>query len=371
MRPARSADSPLLAPIFQAIVSFSFLLCTLLIPFPHLSQFHHTHIEQRGLSIQPLTLRNSQSWTSTPQLHPPRPRMLRVLPIHLKSRRKHRLAKFLTVKIRNERCGRTHSTRLLRSLGSSALFPLLLVCVPLSLFLTHSPSVYRNPIASEECQQVVGALSSLLKDLPPRPTKKDGKSASNIVKVAVDQKSKFAELVIGLNSVTRALENDELRLVISTRDLSPSRVIQHLPVLCAMRQIPLCPLSMTSQALAQLMGASEIRTVICFGFKRVEGVSVWDDIVSLVSSKSPAIDVPWIPPQGSAFHLSSIVGRGSEKASDMKTKRLQTLGKLKVRKIQHTAPIKPPKQSIKPAKKASSTPSTTVTVSKRASTATR
>lgn len=209
----------------------------------------------------------------------------------------------------------------------------------------------------------------MLKDLPPRATKKDRKSASTVVKVPENQKAKFSELVIGLNSVTRALEKDELRLVISTRDLSPSRVIQHLPVLCAMRQIPLCPLPMTSQSLAELMGASEIRTVICFGFKRAKGVSVWDDIVSLVSSKSPAIDVPWIPPHGSAFHLSSVVAQVSEKPSDMKAKRLQTLGKLKVRKIQHTAPIKPPKQSLKQAKKAATTPF--ASASKHASSATR
>lgn len=181
----------------------------------------------------------------------------------------------------------------------------------------------------------------MLKDMPTRPTKQ-----APVVKVSDAQKKKFAELVVGLNSVTRALEKDELRLVVSTRDFAPARAIQHLPVLCAMRQIPLCPLPMTSQALAELMGSSDLRTVICFGFKRVQGDSDWNDVVSLVSSKSPAIDVPWIPSQGSTSQLTpSSIPMPTQ--GGLKAKRLHSLVKLKVRKIQHTAPVKPAKHSTK------------------------
>lgn len=190
----------------------------------------------------------------------------------------------------------------------------------------------------------------MLKDVPPRPTKKHPLPASKEPK-ARDTTLKYSEIVIGLNAVTRALEKDQLRLVVSTRDLSPSRVIQHLPVLCALRKVPICPISMTSQALAKLMGSSELRTVICFGFKRTNDASVWDKIVSLVVSKSPSIDVPWVPTNGTVLQRASEMAIPKLKVSDMKAKRQQTLAKLKVRKIQHTAPIKPPKTTQKAPKK--------------------
>jgi ribosomal protein L7Ae-like RNA K-turn-binding protein len=206
-------------------------------------------------------------------------------------------------------------------------------------------------------QQVVGALSSMLKDMPPRLQRKRRNMAEPPSPIPESLKQKFGELIIGLNSVTRALEKDELRLVVSTRDLSPSRVIQHLPVLCTLRSVPICPISMTSQALAELLGASEIRTVICMGFKRTNKPSEWDEIVSLISSKTPAIDVPWIPSNASSLNISSAEMDIEPSNQTMKAKRQQTkLARLKVRKSQHTAPIKPSKNIQKVAKASSSAP---------------
>lgn len=200
-------------------------------------------------------------------------------------------------------------------------------------------------------QQVVGALSSVLKEMPPRKRHPEIESDES-------QKQKFGEVVVGLNEVTRGLEKDELRLVICTRDLSPSRVIQHIPVLCTMRSVPLCPLNMSPQAIAELMGASGIRTVICMGFKRTANESEWDAVVKSISSKCPRIDVPWVSFSDSSSTVSSSTDGDNPSKHSVKAKRQIELAKLKVRKIQHTAPIKPPKAkpiampSTKPAKTA-------------------
>ena len=163
----------------------------------------------------------------------------------------------------------------------------------------------------------------------------------------------FGELVFGLNAVTRALEKDEVRLVVCTRDLTPARALQHLPVLCAFRSVPLCPLSMTSQSFAELMGSSEIRTVICMAFKRVDSSSC-DELVSLISSKCPKIDIPWAPSKTSLPSINATVASQKPSETSIKNQRKASLARLKVRKIEHTAPIKPPKSQQKVAKASSS-----------------
>lgn len=164
-------------------------------------------------------------------------------------------------------------------------------------------------------------------------------------------KENFEDIVLGLNAVTRALEKNQLRLVICTRDLTPARALQHLPVLCAMKLVPLCPISMTSQSLAELFGEAEIRTVICMGFKRPidEKNDERKEIVSLIASKCPILDIPWIPSQEAISSISSAVSnRIANNTEQRKGKGVVTkLQALRVRKIQHTAPIKPPKQPLK------------------------
>lgn len=185
-------------------------------------------------------------------------------------------------------------------------------------------------------QQVIGALSSMLKNMPSRVRK--GAQGSD-----KSENEIYGELVVGLNQVTRSLEKDELRLVVCTRDLSPSKIIQHLPVLCAMRSVPLCPLNMTSQSIAQLMGPSGIRTAICMGFKKTNTVSKWDEIVKVVSEKCPLIDVPWVSFSNSSDSFKSDLTNTTPTNGSLKTKRQIKLARLKVRKTQHTAPFKPPK----------------------------
>lgn len=202
-------------------------------------------------------------------------------------------------------------------------------------------------MGSDERVQVVAALNSVFKDMPERETKKHSDTAQAPTAVPESLKEKYKEVIIGLNAVTRGLEKDELRLVVCTKEL-PAKVLQHLPILCASRSVPLCPLSVTSQDLAALLGASGIRTMICLGFKRVaDGTnSPWNEVVDMIASKCPKIDIPWLPANMSTWEPSMKIDANAPEPASIKTKRKQLL-QLKVRKIQHTAPPKKSKQPKK------------------------
>lgn len=201
--------------------------------------------------------------------------------------------------------------------------------------------VYRDPVGTETQQQVIGALSSILKDMPTR-----AKPVDSSTPTTGQKHHHFEEIVLGLNAVTRALEKDEVRLVVCTRDLTPARALQHLPVLCSFRSVPLCPLSMTSQSFAELMGASEIRTVICMAFKRVEN-SAFEEAVTTIAAKCPKIDIPWTPSTASLPSIEATVDAHKATDKSMKAQRKAKFARLKVRKIEHTAPLKPPKTQQK------------------------
>lgn len=70
------------------------------------------------------------------------------------------------------------------------------------------------------------------------------------------------------------MEKDELSLVICCRDIQPYVLIQHIPILCAVKNTPICTLSgkNTSFKLGRIFG---LRTTILIGFKVFIFIIYW------------------------------------------------------------------------------------------------
>jgi ribonucleases P/MRP protein subunit RPP38 len=71
---------------------------------------------------------------------------------------------------------------------------------------------------------------------------------------------------LGVNEVSRALEKNQLCLVLCCNQVQPQLVVKHLPYLCYLRNIPLCTLSLPTSPfrLGRIFG---VRTTLAVGFK--------------------------------------------------------------------------------------------------------
>jgi len=55
----------------------------------------------------------------------------------------------------------------------------------------------------------------------------------------IEKVKKSGKLKKGLNEVTKAIEREEAKLVVIAKDVSPPEIVQHLPILCNEKKIPL------------------------------------------------------------------------------------------------------------------------------------
>lgn len=134
------------------------------------------------------------------------------------------------------------------------------------------------------------------------------------------------ELFIGINSVTRALEKDQVRVVVVSNKVTPTKVIQHFPILCALNNVALCRLNETTTNLAKCFGNLGLKTVICFGFKKmnIDAKSEWDEVCSYIIERLEPVHIDWLP--------QSDVLLSSESSKLYKS--------LKVKTIEYTMPPK-------------------------------
>jgi len=126
--------------------------------------------------------------------------------------------------------------------------------------------------------------------------------------------SSSSGLLVGINSVTRAAEQDQLSLLIVCRSVAPLALIAHLPLLCHLRRIPLLTLHqqvntrMLAHALQPIApptgaaGAASgkrvdgVQLCMALGFKR--GTPALENIVASLLPLASIPDVPWlaVPP---------------------------------------------------------------------------
>ncbi|XP_026977746.1 ribonuclease P protein subunit p38 [Sagmatias obliquidens] len=97
------------------------------------------------------------------------------------------------------------------------------------------------------------------------------------------------QLAIGINEVTRALERNELLLVLACKSAKPAIVTAHLVPLSASRGVPACQVPRLSEKLAPAMG---LTCVLALGFKR--NTAAFAEEVRAIIPRVPRLDVPWL-----------------------------------------------------------------------------
>ncbi|ETE61508.1 Ribonuclease P protein subunit p38, partial [Ophiophagus hannah] len=97
------------------------------------------------------------------------------------------------------------------------------------------------------------------------------------------------QLAIGINEVTRALEKNELCLVLVCKSAKPALLTSHLISLSASRAIPAGQVPRLSETLAPVLG---LTSVLALGFKRT--ADVFAKVLEVIIPRIPSLDLPWM-----------------------------------------------------------------------------
>ncbi|XP_038849264.1 ribonuclease P protein subunit p38-like [Salvelinus namaycush] len=98
------------------------------------------------------------------------------------------------------------------------------------------------------------------------------------------------QLAIGINEVTKALERNQLRLVLVCKSVKPPHMTSHLIALCRTRGVAACQVPRLSECVAGLLG---LKCVLALGFR--QGDRTFSDTVEAIIPRVPALQVAWIP----------------------------------------------------------------------------
>ncbi|NXT02550.1 RPP38 protein, partial [Jacana jacana] len=96
------------------------------------------------------------------------------------------------------------------------------------------------------------------------------------------------QLAIGVNEVTKALEKNELCLLLVCKSAKPAMVTSHLIQLSASRATPAGQLPRLSQTVAPLLG---LTSILALGFKKQS--DKFTEAIEAIIPKIPTVEVPW------------------------------------------------------------------------------
>lgn len=97
------------------------------------------------------------------------------------------------------------------------------------------------------------------------------------------------QLAIGVNEVTRALERNELLLVLVCKSVRPAIITSHLIPLSLSRMVPACQVPRLSERIAPIIG---LQCVLALGFRKTTTDFVNE--VKAVVPRVPSLNVPWL-----------------------------------------------------------------------------
>ncbi|NXE47996.1 RPP38 protein, partial [Casuarius casuarius] len=97
------------------------------------------------------------------------------------------------------------------------------------------------------------------------------------------------QLAVGINEATKALERNELILLLVCKSAKPDMITSHLIHLSASRATPAGQVPRLSETIAPLLG---LTSVLALGFKRQS--DKFTEVVEAIIPKIPALEVPWI-----------------------------------------------------------------------------
>lgn len=107
-------------------------------------------------------------------------------------------------------------------------------------------------------------------------------------------KSARRQLAIGINEVTKALERNELRLVLVCKSAQPPHMTSNLIALSKTRDVPACQVPRLSESVSGPLG---LRSVLALGFRCGDGQreTILSETVDAIISKVPPLTVAWLP----------------------------------------------------------------------------
>lgn len=105
------------------------------------------------------------------------------------------------------------------------------------------------------------------------------------------------QLAIGINEVTKALERNELKLLLVCKSVKPQHMTNHLIALSATRGVPACQVPRLSQSVSEPLG---LKSVLALGFRECASKEdeMFTDTVDAITTRVPSLDVMWL--QGAA-----------------------------------------------------------------------
>ncbi|KAK2910246.1 ribonuclease P protein subunit p38 [Channa argus] len=105
------------------------------------------------------------------------------------------------------------------------------------------------------------------------------------------------QLAIGINEVTKALERNELKLVLVCKSVKPKHMTSHLIALSATRGVPACQVPRLSQSVSEVLG---LKSVLALGFRQctTKDKEVFIETVDAIKPRVPSLDVAWLHDAG-------------------------------------------------------------------------
>ncbi|XP_034467980.1 ribonuclease P protein subunit p38 [Hippoglossus hippoglossus] len=102
------------------------------------------------------------------------------------------------------------------------------------------------------------------------------------------------QLAIGINEVTKALERNELRLLLVCKSVKPNHMTSHLITLSATRGVPACQVPRLSQSVSEPLG---LKSVLALGFRRCASrdEEIFTDIIDVIRPRVPSLNIAWLP----------------------------------------------------------------------------
>ncbi|NXN27056.1 RPP38 protein, partial [Nycticryphes semicollaris] len=96
------------------------------------------------------------------------------------------------------------------------------------------------------------------------------------------------QLAIGVNEVTKALEKNELLLLLVCKSAKPAMITSHLIQLSASRATPAGQVPRLSETVAPLLG---LTSILALGFKKQS--DKFTEAIEAIIPRIPALEVPW------------------------------------------------------------------------------
>ncbi|XP_061572807.1 ribonuclease P protein subunit p38 [Cololabis saira] len=120
------------------------------------------------------------------------------------------------------------------------------------------------------------------------------------------------QLAIGINEVTKALERNELQLVLVCKSVRPNHMTNHLIALSATRGVPACQVPRLSQSVSEPLG---LKSVLALGFRQCSSKEdeIFSDTIDAIKPRVPSLDVVWLQGATPRVTLEKPTGMGEKK----------------------------------------------------------